>query len=317
MMKNNSKITKPKTNTKAGSPPDISIVIPTYQRSEVLLNTINDVLNQSHKNIELLVVDQTKTHKPSTLKKLAAIKDPRFRYFSVDPPSVTASKNFALHNAKAEIVLFLDDDVELHKDLAKIHLKAFADNPKLSAVGGRVLQKGFPIQKQVLSFDELAVTHGVFTATEPGYTNAFPGGNVSMRVKDALSVGGFDTRYYLNAFREESDMSMKMTKRGMKIYFEPKAILTHLAAPKGGSRSRTYKNILDTRMFYANELFFTLRMAEHRIKALRHKHWEYCRVPATSKLHTLKRTVLFGLGLVAAVWRLVLPRKIVAKERPN
>ena len=50
--------------------PDISVAIPTYNRDEVLIDTIHDVLKQSHKNLELLVIDQTLKHKPETEKML-------------------------------------------------------------------------------------------------------------------------------------------------------------------------------------------------------------------------------------------------------
>lgn len=293
--------------------PEISIVIPTYERGEVLINTIKDSLNQSIKNIEVLVIDQTEQHQPEVAKKLSSISDSRFRYFLIRPPSVTAAKNFALSKARADIVLFLDDDVRFDSNLAKAHLQAYKKLPDISAVGGRVMQNGFPIMEDILRFDDIAVSRGVFTSPKGGYTNAFPGGNVSMKVKDALSVGGFDTRYYWNAFREESDMSIKMSKSGLKIYFEPKAELLHLATPSGGSRKHKYENIHDSPMFYRNEIFFTLRAAKFPIKALKYKYAEYCE--DRSRRIKYRRTYYFYTGILAAIWRMIWNKQIVAKER--
>lgn len=295
--------------------PDICVAIPTFQRDDILISTIHDVLKQSHKNLELVVVDQSTEHLPSTVKAITAINDPRFRYFKTSPPSVTAARNFALKVSRAPLVLFLDDDVVLHDDMVKEHLKAHAAHPEVSAVAGRVLQKDFPIKKEVLKFDEYGISHGVFTATEPGYTNAFPGGNHSIKVADALSIGGFDTRYYYNAFREENDMSMRMVNAGMKIFYEPKAVLTHLAAPHGGSRAKKqYKHLYDAPHFYRNELFFTGRVVKRRnlLEALRRKYNEYCIVP--SRKQGLKRRIYFASGLVVAIWRILIGRQIVSKE---
>lgn len=296
------------------STPDICVAIPTYMREQVLLDTINDVLSQSHKNLELVVVDQSPSHNESTAIALTKISDPRFRYFKAAPPSLPAARNFTLKVARAPIVLFLDDDVQLDPDIVKYHLAAFKKDPSISAVGGRVLQKGFPIKKDVLRFDEHAISHGVFTATKPAYTNAFPGGNHSLKVTDALKVGGFDTRYYWNAFREESDMSLKMVRNGMKIYYEPKAMLLHLAAPSGGTRTKTYTHIYDTPYFYRNELFFTVGAVKPGliIKALRKKYQEYCIVP--SRRQGLQRRIYFVLGLIVALWRRVFGRQIITKE---
>jgi len=295
--------------------PDITIAIPTYQRSEILLNTVHEVLNQSYKNLELLVIDQSIDLTPAALDALKSIKDSRFRYTQVDPPSLTAARNFALQAALAPIVLFLDDDVKLQKDMVAQHLKAFARHPQISAVGGRVMQTDFPVKRRVLKFDEYAVSHGVFTATEPGFTNAFPGGNHAIKVADALEVGGYDSRYYGNAFREESDMSLKLTRHGKKIYYEPGAELLHLALHSGGLETRAKGHLYDSWAFYRNELFFTLRAVRlgKKLVALRIKYREYCIVP--SKRTRLKRSVYFLTGLLAGCWRICFGRRVVSRER--
>ncbi len=295
--------------------PDICVAIPTYQREDVLLDTIRGVLGQSHQNLEVLVVDQSPSHSPDFEQKLKAITDPRLRYILADPPSLPAARNFALRITKAPIVLFLDDDVEVDKDLVKYHLQAFKERPEVSAVGGRVLQKGFETKKDVLRFDEFGISHGVFTATDANNTNAFPGGNCALKVVDALNVGGFDSRFYGNAFREESCMALKMTRKGMKIYYEPRASLTHLAAHSGGTRATTYIDILDTPMFYRNEIFFTLKSVKTTklFKALRLKWREYCRGRGKSK--AMRRSALFSLGFLAALWRSVFGRQVITRER--
>lgn len=290
--------------------PLITVAIPTYKREEVLVDTIHDVLVQSEKNLELLVVDQSKTHRPETIQALQSIKDPRFRYFRISPPAVTVARNFALEKARSPYIVFLDDDVKLTKDLIKTYLETFEAMPHISAIAGRVKQKGFKVLP-LLEFDEYAISHGGFTATKPDYTNGFPGGNCAVRVKEALAIGGFDTRYYGNAFREESDFSLKLSKLGYAIYYQPKAELLHLAAPYGGNRVKTH--IYDNPGFYKNELFFTLRMAAKGKKreAIRRKFHEYCVMPQDA---TPRRKWLFRLGLLTAVWRIAFGRQRAAKE---
>jgi GT2 family glycosyltransferase len=295
--------------------PDISVIIPTYNREQQLLDTIDAILSQSHHNLELLVLDQSRRHQPKTEAALAEIKDGRFRYIKIGPPSLPAARNFGLKVAKAPIALFLDDDIEADKDLVKFHLAAFAEHPDASAVGGRVLQDGFPIKKEVLKFDKHGVSHGVFTATQAGYTNAFPGGNHSLRVEAALALSGYDTRYYRIAFREESDMALKMSRAGMKIYYEPRAEIFHLDTVSGGLRH--YTDLFDTLDFYRNDLFFVLRSV--RLKnipgALYAKFMEYCHLRPLSK--ALKRTTLFSLGFLTALRRLAFGRQIIAHEVPK
>ncbi|HXY18122.1 MAG TPA: glycosyltransferase [Candidatus Nitrosopolaris sp.] len=292
--------------------PDISVVIPTYQREKELVNTMRNILSQSHKNLELIVLDQSRGHKPETAKALRAIRDPRFRLIKIGPPSLPAARNFGLAAAKAPIVLFLDDDIKAVKNLVKCHLEAHQKHPEVSAVGGRVLQDGFPVKKEVLRFDKHGVSHGVFTASQAGFTNAFPGGNHSIRISDALALGGYDTRYYRIAFREESDMSLKMIRAGMKIYYEPKAEIYHLNTVGGGLRH--YDNLFDTLDFYRNDLFFVMHCVglKNIPGALHAKFMEYCHIRPLSK--GLKRSLYFVIGFLTALRRLWFGRQIVAKE---
>jgi len=291
--------------------PLISVAIPTYRREEVLIDAIYDVLNQSEKNLELLVIDQTIEHKPETTAALRAIKDPRFRYFKVSPPSVTTARNFAMQKANSPYIIFLDDDVKLHKDLVKSFLQTLQKMPEISAVAGRVMQEGFK-ELPVLQFDEYGVSHGGYTARKPAFTNAFPGGNCALVIKDALVAGGFDTRYRGNAFREENDLSMRMAKLGQKIYYQPKAEILHLAAPYGGHRVKTH--IYDNPGFYVNEIFFTIRTVKRDklYRSLRLKYHEYCRTVHGKQ--SLKRSLLFGFGLVRAICRLAFVGQRTARE---
>ncbi len=292
--------------------PAITVAIPTYNREEVLIGTICDVLAQDFHDLELIVIDQSKQHNDETLAALEAIQDPRFRYFKTTPPSVTAARNFALEQSQAPYIIFLDDDVRLDKGLVKAFIETFREKPDVSAIAGRVMQDGFEVLPKVLSFDEYGITHGGFTASKPAYTNAFPGGNCALKVHEALAIGGFDTRYRGNAFREENDLSMRMAKLGYKIYFQPKAELLHLAAPYGGNRVKTH--IYDNFGFYKNELFFTIRIVERRflLEALRRKYREYCH--SVRHVPAYRRRVLFMIGLAAALWRIAFGKRLTARD---
>jgi glycosyltransferase involved in cell wall biosynthesis len=293
------------------SEPLVTVAIPTYNRGEVLFDTILDIYKQTEQNFEILIIDQSDKVDNLYKKRIEKLSnDFRFRYFHVTPPNVTTARNFALSKAKSEIIIFLDDDVRLKKDLVEQFLVTFSERKDLSAVGGRVMQAGFPILDEILQFDSYVISHGVFTSKKCGFTNAFAGGNCALKVKDAIKVGGFDTRYRDNAFREESDMSMKMTNSGMKIFYQPKAELLHLAAPRGGNR--VFGDIWDHYGTYKNEIFFTFRFCKKRnlLRALNRKNFIICR---SGRTIFNKRQLYFLAAIPASMLRFLKPQ-INAKE---
>ena len=90
----------------------VSVVIATYGRDEVLLETIRLVLEQDPAPVELLVIDQTPFHSPAVERELARLSATgAIGWIRLRKASIPCAMNAGLLQARAEIVLFLDDDV--------------------------------------------------------------------------------------------------------------------------------------------------------------------------------------------------------------
>ncbi|ETW10992.1 glycosyl transferase family protein [Roseivivax marinus] len=86
-----------------------SVVVPTYNRADRVFEAVRSVLEQSHENLELLVVDDGSTD--DTAERLAAFSsDPRLRVFWNDHEGVSAARNTGLENATGDYVFYLDSD---------------------------------------------------------------------------------------------------------------------------------------------------------------------------------------------------------------
>lgn len=104
---------------------DFSIVMPTYNQDLFIEKSIKSVVNQTHSNWELLIVDNYSEDK--TEKIVSSFDDERIRYFKFKNKGViAASRNYAIKQAKGDFVAFLDsDDLWMPN---KLHLiKAYID----------------------------------------------------------------------------------------------------------------------------------------------------------------------------------------------
>jgi glycosyltransferase involved in cell wall biosynthesis len=89
--------------------PTVSVVVATYNRSGMVGTAIRSVLAQTHRDTEVIVVDDCSPD--DTAATVAAIDDPRVRYVRHDRNrGLPAGRNTGIRAATGEFVAFLDDD---------------------------------------------------------------------------------------------------------------------------------------------------------------------------------------------------------------
>lgn len=93
--------------------PQVSIIIPTYNRASFVTKAIDSVLNQTFKDYEILVIDDGSTD--DTRKVLEPYAN-RIRYVYHENSGVSAARNAGIKEAQGEWVAFLDSDDEWAKD---------------------------------------------------------------------------------------------------------------------------------------------------------------------------------------------------------
>lgn len=102
----------------------ISILMPVYNSQDYLKNTVQDVINQSYKDWELILVDDgSKDNSRNICIELQNL-DSRIRVISKENQGVSSTRNTALDNARGEYIAFIDSDDLVHKDYLKILLSS-------------------------------------------------------------------------------------------------------------------------------------------------------------------------------------------------
>src|SRR5688572_6566741 len=88
---------------------DVSVVVPTRNRSTLLMRTLRSVLRQQDVEFEVIVVDEASTD--DTPAMLAALDDPRVRVIRHEVPLwLAAARNRGAAEARGEWLAFVDDD---------------------------------------------------------------------------------------------------------------------------------------------------------------------------------------------------------------
>lgn len=94
--------------------PTFSIIIPTYNRADLITKTIGSVVSQANPDFEIIVVDDGGTDE--TADVVAAIKEPRLRYYRKENEERAAARNAGASVASGKYVTFLDSDDLFYAD---------------------------------------------------------------------------------------------------------------------------------------------------------------------------------------------------------
>ena len=119
---------------------DVSIIIPTYKRSEMIGRAINSVLHQTYKNIEVIVVDdndEDSEYRKITEEKVKQYLNlPNFTYLKHNKNKNGAvARNTGIKKAKGKYIGFLDDDDEFLKEKIEMQVNALKNtDDKIGAV---------------------------------------------------------------------------------------------------------------------------------------------------------------------------------------
>ncbi len=88
--------------------PFFSVIIPTYNRADLIEKTVLSVLNQSYPNFELIVVDDGSTD--ATEELIKGINNPKLHYYKIINSERGVARNFGIDRAMGRYITFLDSD---------------------------------------------------------------------------------------------------------------------------------------------------------------------------------------------------------------
>jgi glycosyltransferase involved in cell wall biosynthesis len=207
---------------------EASVIVCTYRRDEVLVQTIEQLIPQCEREgFELLVVDQLARHPPAIARQLEDwSRAGRIRYFDLERSGLTHARNVGARHARGDVLIYLDDDIIPSERLLRAHVDNYRD-PSIAAVAGQVLNVG------------AVAAHAPGSFHHDGRIAAFGalyGANFSVRRTAYDAVGGSDENLGVHAYTEDQILARRLVGGGHAICYDPAASVVHLIHASGGCR---------------------------------------------------------------------------------
>jgi glycosyltransferase involved in cell wall biosynthesis len=193
--------------------PLVSVIVPTYNRAGIIRETIENILQQTYANVELIIVDDGSSDDTQTILRSYGS---RIRWATQKNAGPSAARNRGIQMAKGEIIAFQDSDDVWHatKIERQVSLLARGGESVVCCICNSILQFA---DSRTRSF-ELApvdppIEEGIWLNPAEVLATRFILFNqaVAIRRKVLRRIGGFDETFRL---MEDMDMALRLSLEG-------------------------------------------------------------------------------------------------------
>ena len=116
----------------------ISVIVPVYNTINFIDSCLTSIINQSYRNIEIIVVDDGSTDGAGKKCDDFAVIDKRIKVFHIINGGVSKARNYALERASGDYIYFCDSDDLLYEDCLETLIKNIDDSIDCS-IGGYII----------------------------------------------------------------------------------------------------------------------------------------------------------------------------------
>lgn len=243
--------------------PEISVVIPTYRRPELLITCLQHLeLQTLDKGLfEVLVISDGPDEKTRTaVDTYKRASELRIVFLSApEKKGPAAARNMGWRNALSPLIAFTDDDCRPETGWLFAYVNRYRDFTRVSPVPGASAEDNEESQPGIMielvfsgytsvPIDREPTDHALNTH---GLQNAdFITANCACTRKALEATGGFDERYG-TAWREDSDLEFNFINHGIPIIKVMEAVVVHPVreAPWGFSIREQKKGQYDALLF--------------------------------------------------------------------
>ena len=144
--------------------PTISVVMPVYNREDLLPRAIDSILNQTYKDFELIIVDDGSTDSSENIARIYAQKDSRVKVIkNKENKGISFSRNKGMDAAKGKYIAIMDSDDQALPFRLEKSIKVLEENPKYVALSAGTISIDDKISAQdLLHWDKYNIVKNNF-----------------------------------------------------------------------------------------------------------------------------------------------------------
>jgi glucosyl-dolichyl phosphate glucuronosyltransferase len=272
------------------TPPEVSVVITTFNRHQSLAQTIASILAQANTpEFELIVVDNRSTDETRSVIHRYAAQDNRVRYVFEPQQGMSYGRNAGIALARAALIAFTDDDVVVSPNWLCSIKNAFEAHPNFGCVGGKVLPRWPappPTWLTPRQWGPLAlVDYGEAQAIDAVNRRCLISANMAVRADVFQQIGGFIPAFQKASGSvsglEDRELQERYWRTGGRCWFDPSIVAYAAIQPE-----RLEKRYHRRWHFNHGEAHAALRDAEFEASG-----WRFQGIPG----HVIRRFVSHSL----------------------
>ncbi|MGQ9787048.1 MAG: glycosyltransferase family 2 protein [Anaerolineae bacterium] len=289
----------------------VSVVIPTYNRVEMLKLVLPSYL-QSPSTAEVIVVDDgSEDGTPEFLAEYAAANS-RVRHLR-HPHNVgqTVAKNTGIQHVSSDLVFIGEDDLELADGHLDILIEHMFDTGADVIAGRRIWLRPGETAMQGLARADRNRKPPVNTMLLEVNSHARPVTDVEVPILQAAALMRTDVAYAVpfdpefrsgNCWREETDFYLSLCERGYRLVFCPHAVSFHYARPTFQARQSGNRLLSDIRTLCAMYRNNRRMLEKHRDFIIERGYLIGGNITATAIIYFLIRAVWMFKSEAYKIW---------------
>jgi glycosyltransferase involved in cell wall biosynthesis len=110
----------------------VSIIIPCYNSGKHISDTINSVINQTYKNLEIIIIDDGSTD--NSVEIINSINDERIILLRQENKGASCARNLGITSSKGDFIQFLDSDDLISHNKIELQVSAINNHKECIAV---------------------------------------------------------------------------------------------------------------------------------------------------------------------------------------